>query len=85
VQDAGSAIEEIVGGARRVRELLAEVSNGAREQSAGVGQTALAVQELDTVTQQNAALVEQTAAAAASLNDQALGLADEVKQFKLPA
>ncbi len=85
VHEAGGAIQEIVGGAQRVRELLAEVTNGAREQSAGVGQTALAVQELDTVTQQNAALVEQTAAAASSLNDQALGLANEVKRFKLPA
>jgi methyl-accepting chemotaxis protein len=43
------------------------------------------VQQLDTVTQQNAALVEQTAAAAGSLNDQAVSLSGEVAQFKLPA
>ncbi len=43
------------------------------------------MQQLDTVTQQNAALVEQTAAAAGSLNDQAVSLSGEVAQFKLPA
>jgi methyl-accepting chemotaxis protein len=85
VRDAGTTIDEIVGSSRRVRELLAEVANGAREQTTGIAQSAKAVQELDTVTQQNAALVEQTAAAAGSLNDQAVGLAGEVAQFKLPA
>jgi methyl-accepting chemotaxis protein len=85
VRDAGSTIDDIVGSSRKVRELLAEVANGAREQTTGIAQSAKAVQEMDTVTQQNAALVEQTAAAAGSLNDQALGLAGEVSQFKLPA
>jgi methyl-accepting chemotaxis protein len=85
VRDAGNTIDEIVGSSRKVRELLAEVANGAREQTTGIAQSAKAVQELDTVTQQNAALVEQTAAAAGSLKDQAAGLADEVAQFKLPA
>ncbi len=85
VRQAGETIGELVGSAQRVRGLLAEVSVGAREQSAGVAQSAKAVQELDTVTQQNAALVEQTAAAAGSLKDQAEGLAGEVAQFKLPA
>jgi methyl-accepting chemotaxis protein len=85
VQQAGSTIDEIVSTARRVRELLDEVAAGAKEQTLGIGQSSLAVQELDTATQQNAALVEETAAAAASLKDQALALADEVAQFKLPA
>jgi methyl-accepting chemotaxis protein len=84
VHDAGQTIEEIVGSSRRVRELLAEVAVSAREQTAGIAQSAKAVQELDTVTQQNAALVEQTAAAAGSLNDQAQGLAAEVAAFRLP-
>jgi methyl-accepting chemotaxis protein len=84
VRDAGAAIDEIVGSSRKVRELLAEVANGAREQTTGIAQSAKAVQELDTVTQQNAALVEQTAAAAASLKDQANGLAAEVAAFRLP-
>ena len=85
VQKAGDQIHAIVGSARRVNQLLAEVSVGAREQTAGVMQSAKAVQQLDSVTQQNAALVEQTAAAAGSLQDQAHGLAQEVSQFKLPA
>jgi methyl-accepting chemotaxis protein len=85
VQQAGEQIQAIVASSRRVNGLLAEVSVGAREQTAGVMQSARAVQELDGVTQQNAALVEQTAAAAGSLQDQAQGLAGEVSQFRLPA
>jgi methyl-accepting chemotaxis protein len=85
VQKAGEQIQAIVASARRVNGLLAEVSVAASEQTAGVMQSARAVQELDSVTQQNAALVEQTAAAAGSLQDQAHGLAGEVSQFKLPA
>jgi methyl-accepting chemotaxis protein len=83
VKEAGSVIDEIVGTSSRVRELLVEVAVGAREQTAGVSQSALAVQELDTVTQQNAALVEQTAAAASSLQERARALAGEVARFKL--
>ena len=82
---AGGAIHEVVGSAMRVRELLAEVAVGAREQNQGIAQSAKAVQELDNVTQQNAALVEQTAAAAGTLKVQAQGLAGEVAQFKLSA
>lgn len=85
VQQAGSTINEIVSSSQRVRKLLAEVEVGAREQTQGVAQTAKAVQDLDTVTQQNAALVEQTAAAAGTLKGQAMGLAGEVAQFRLPA
>jgi methyl-accepting chemotaxis protein len=84
VHEAGLTIEQIVGSSRRVRELLAEVSIGASEQTTGIAQSTKAVQELDTVTQQNAALVEQTAAAAGSLNDQAQDLAAEVAAFRLP-
>jgi methyl-accepting chemotaxis protein len=65
-----------------VDELLA-VSQGAREESEGMGQIGQAVQDLDRMTQQNAALVEQTAAAAAALRDQAGGLASEVARFRL--
>ncbi len=85
VREAGGTIQEIVGSAQRVSALLAEVATGAREQSLGVDQSCKSVQEIDSVTQQNAALVEQTAAAAASLNDQAVSLAGEVAQFRLPA
>jgi len=67
-----------------VHELLSEVTVAAREQTAGVAHSAKAVRELDTVTQQSAALVEQTAAAAGSLKDQAHGLGAEVAAFRLP-
>ncbi|MBL8302971.1 MAG: hypothetical protein JNM26_09390 [Ideonella sp.] len=84
VRDAGSTIAEIAASANRVHELLAAISAGSEQQAAGVTQTARAVQELDTMTQQNAALVEETAAAAASLKDQAENLATKVASFKLP-
>ncbi len=83
VQQAGTAMHDMMNGARRVSALLSEVAVGAREQSQGVAQTASAVQDLDNVTQQNAALVEQTAAAAGSLNQQAHDLAGEVSRFRL--
>jgi methyl-accepting chemotaxis protein len=85
VQLAGSTIREIVETSREVNRLLAEIATSADEQSRGVAQTTQAVQDLDNVTQQNAALVEQTAAAAQSLQQQAKALAVEVSQFKLPA
>lgn len=69
VHDRGQTIEQIVESSLRVHELLAEVTVGAREHTAGIAQSAKAVQELNTVTQQNAALVEETAAAAGSLKD----------------
>ena len=63
----------------------AAIANGAHGQATGVSQTTQAVQDLDSMTQQNSALVEQTAAAAASLKEQAVKLAEEVSRFKLPA
>jgi methyl-accepting chemotaxis protein len=85
VQGAGATMSELVANAERMRSLLAEISTAASEQSDGVTQVGAAVQDLDKMTQQNAALVEQTAAAASSLRDQALDLANEVSRFKLPA
>ena len=84
VHDAGSKIAEIVAASQRVNGLLGEVANGSREQSQGVAQVGQAVHELDRMTQQNAALVEQTAAAAAAMKEQALDLAKEVDRFQLP-
>ena len=84
VRKAGSTMEEIVTSSRRVDQLLGEVAAGAREQNLGIGQVGQAVQELDRMTQQNAALVEQTAAAATAMKDQALRLAEEVSRFKTP-
>jgi methyl-accepting chemotaxis protein len=85
VRHAESQIAEIVGGSQRVDQLLGSVANGAREQSAGIGQIGQAVHELDRMTQQNAGLVQQTAAAAAAMKDQANALAAEVARFHLPA
>ena len=85
VREAGDTIGELVAGVRRVREMLSEVATHAREQATGVRQSAEAVQHLDNATQQNAALVEHTAAAAGTLKGQAQGLADEVARFRLPA
>ena len=84
VRKAGATIEDIVNSSQRVNELLGEVATGAREQSTGVSQIGQAVQELDRMTQQNAALVEQTAAASTAMRDQAQALAGEVARFKLP-
>jgi methyl-accepting chemotaxis protein len=84
-REAGGAIEEIVNGSRRVRALLSEVAVGAREQTAGVAQSAHAVQQLDAVTQRNASLAGSTAGAAGTLQQQAQALSAEVAQFQLPA
>jgi methyl-accepting chemotaxis protein len=83
-QGAGDTMAELVTNAQRINGLLAEVSQAATEQSAGVSSVGASVQRLDQMTQQNAALVEQTAAAASSLRDQAVDLAGEVATFKLP-
>lgn len=85
VRDAGATIAEIVSSAKEVNRLLAGIANGANEQATGVSQTTQAVQDLDGMTQQNSALVEETAAAAASLKEQAVRLAEEVSRFRLPA
>jgi methyl-accepting chemotaxis protein len=84
VREAGSAISDIVKTADHINTLLAQIAVGSDEQNQGIGQVGSAVQELDRATQQNAAMVEQTAAAAASLKDQAVDLAAEVARFKLP-
>jgi methyl-accepting chemotaxis protein len=84
VHRAGATMEEIVTASQRVSQLLGEVANGAREQSLGIAQIGAAVQELDRMTQQNAALVEQTAAASGAMKNQAESLATEVARFRLP-
>jgi methyl-accepting chemotaxis protein len=84
VQVAGDAISEIVTSAKQMNSIINEISVASHEQSSGISQVSASVQELDRMTQQNAALVEETAAAAASLNQQAVDLAKEVARFKLP-
>ena len=84
VKGAGDSMQEMVGNARLMNELLSQITTAASEQSCGVTEVGTTVHDLDRMTQQNAALVEQTAAAASALKDQAHGLAREVNQFKLP-
>ena len=75
VNEAGGAMEQIVSGVRRVTDVIGEISAAATEQSGGLRQVNEAVAQLDQMTHQNAALVEQSAAAAESLKDQAERLA----------
>jgi methyl-accepting chemotaxis protein len=81
--EAGTTMEEIVGNASRIAHLMGEIATAAREQKSGVGQVNASVTELDRSTQQNAALVEETAAAAGALSEQASRLAQEVSFFRL--
>jgi methyl-accepting chemotaxis protein len=83
VANAGSTMTEIVASVRRVSDIIGEISAAAAEQSSGIGQVNGAVNDLDRMTQQNAALVEQSAAAAESLQEQATRLADVVSRFQL--
>ena len=83
VQDAGSTMQDIVASVQRVGDIIGEISAAASEQSSGIGQVGQAVGEIDRMTQQNAALVEQSAAAATSLREQAQRLAQVVQQFRL--
>ena len=83
VQNAGSTMDEIVGSVKRVGDIIGEITAASTEQSDGIGQVNTAVNQLDQMTQQNAALVEQSAAAAQSLREQATRLAGAVQVFKL--
>jgi methyl-accepting chemotaxis protein len=83
VQDAGSTMNEIVASVQRVSDVIGEITAAAAEQSGGIGQVNGAVISLDQMTQQNAALVEESAAAAESLKDQAQRLAGVVSRFHL--
>ncbi|MDR3371541.1 methyl-accepting chemotaxis protein [Rhodoferax sp.] len=81
---AGDHMHQIVDNATSIKQLLDEVANGAREQSLGIGQIGQAVHELDRNTQANAALVEETAAAANALQGSAVRMAAQVDEFQLP-
>ncbi len=83
VGDAGKSMLDIVSQVKRVNDLIAEISSASAEQSQGISQVGDAVNQLDQVTQQNAALVEESAAAADSLKHQAANLAEVVSVFKL--
>jgi methyl-accepting chemotaxis protein-1 (serine sensor receptor) len=83
VGDAGATMSDIVAQVQQVAQLIDAISSAATEQTTGIGQVSDAVSQLDQVTQQNAALVEESAAAAGSLTQQAVALADLVGVFKL--
>ena len=85
VGDAGQTMGEIVASVQRVTDIIGEITAAAGEQSDGIGQVNTAVNQLDQMTQQNAALVEESAAAAASLKDQAARLAQVVSTFRVDA
>jgi methyl-accepting chemotaxis protein len=85
VADAGQTMSEIVGSVQRVSDIIGEITAAAGEQSDGIGQVNVAVTQLDQMTQQNAALVEQSAAAAESLKDQASRLTDVIRIFRMDA
>ena len=83
VEDAGATMTDIVEQAQRVASLIAEISTATAEQTDGIAQVGEAVAHLDRSTQQNAALVEQSAAAAQTLKQQAAQLAETVSVFRL--
>jgi methyl-accepting chemotaxis protein len=85
VDQAGHTMDDIVVSVKRVTAIMTAITEASAEQSTGIGHVNRAITEMDTVTQQNAALVEEAAAAAGSLQDQAAGLSELVSRFRLPA
>jgi methyl-accepting chemotaxis protein len=83
VESAGETMNDIVNAVTRVTDIMGEIASASDEQSRGIDQVALAVSEMDRVTQQNAALVQESAAAAAALEDQASRLKMAVSAFRL--
>ena len=83
VDDAGKTMEEIVNAVKRVTDIMAEISAASNEQSQGIEQVNTAITQMDEVTQQNAALVEEAAAAAESMQEEAQSLTQAVSVFKL--
>ena len=81
---AGVAIEEVLASSQRANDLLGEIANGAREQSVGVDQIGKAVQHLDSMTQDNAVMVQETVSATDAMKNLAERLANEVARFRLP-
>jgi methyl-accepting chemotaxis protein len=83
VREAGQTMDEIVQAVQRVTDMIGEISAATSEQSSGIAQVNTAVNHLDQMTQQNAALVEESTAAAASLKDQASRLTEMVAVFRV--
>jgi methyl-accepting chemotaxis protein-2 (aspartate sensor receptor) len=83
VQDAGATMDEVLASVGRVTAIMAEISAASIEQSGGIEHVNRSMSEMDVVTQQNAALVEEASAAAIAMQDQAATLARAVRLFKL--
>ncbi|PRC94799.1 methyl-accepting chemotaxis protein [Solimicrobium silvestre] len=83
VDDAGKAMDEIVNSVKSVTEIMTEIAQASKEQTQGIEQVNSAISEMEGVTQQNAALVEEAAAAAQSMRDQSRSLVDSVNTFRL--
>ena len=83
VEQAGATMAEVVVSVRRVTDIMGEITAAGREQSSGIEQVNLAIAQMDTVTQQNASLVEEATAASQSMQDQAGALARLVSLFQL--
>ncbi len=83
VDQAGATMQEVVDSIRRVADIMSEITVASQEQSTGIEQIHQAVSQMDQVTQQNAAMVEEAAGASSSLQEQAAGLAQLVSVFRL--
>ncbi len=83
VESAGETMTDIVNAVTRVTDIMGEIASASDEQSRGIDQVALAVSEMDRVTQQNASLVQESAAAAAALEEQASRLTQAVAVFRI--
>jgi len=83
VSDAGQTMDNVVSSVQRVTDIIGEITAASRSQSDGIEEVTRSIQKMDGVTQQNAALVEQAAAAAESMQNQAHNLAAVVSVFKL--
>ena len=83
VGKAGDALSNIVSRVSHISQLISEIAEGASEQSTGIGEINIGVTQLDQVTQQNAAMVEQATAASHMLNSDAIGLAELVSRFTI--
>ncbi|WP_293780705.1 methyl-accepting chemotaxis protein [uncultured Oxalicibacterium sp.] len=83
VANAGATMQEVVHSVRNVTDIMSEIMAASQEQSSGIEQVNTAISQMDQVTQQNAALVEEAAAAAASLKEQANNLTEAVSIFRV--
>ena len=83
VDAAGHTMHEVVDSIKRVTDIVAEITSASVEQRSGIEQVDIGITEMDSTTQQNAALVEQAAAAAAAMSEQAVSLSQVVSVFKL--